>query len=65
LHSIILAIEEGNGKVSMTLLNRKDINLTLKNIREESALDYALKSGNLKMLGEITKRSAGLLWWKD
>ncbi|KAJ0418361.1 ankyrin repeat-containing domain protein [Aspergillus carlsbadensis] len=37
--ALMLAIEEGNDEVSMALMNRKDINLTLKNIREENALD--------------------------
>lgn len=40
----------------MTLLDRKDIDLTLEDERGESALDYALKSGNSKMLGEIRTR---------
>jgi ankyrin repeat protein len=57
--ALMLAIEEGNDEVSMALLNRKDINLTLRNIREESALDYALKSGNSKTLGEIRKGLTG------
>lgn len=54
----MLAIEKGNDEVSITLLNRKDVNLTLKDIIEESALDYALKSDNLKILREIRKRLA-------
>jgi ankyrin repeat protein len=57
--ALMLAIEQRNDKVSMALLIRKDINLTLENVREESAVGYALKSGNSKMLGEIRKRLAG------
>jgi ankyrin repeat protein len=57
--ALMLAIEQGNDEVSMALLSRKDINLSLENVREESAMDYALKSGNTKTLGEIRKRLAG------
>jgi ankyrin repeat protein len=57
--ALMLAIERGNDEVYMALLNRKDINLTLENVRQESAVDYALKSGNSKTLGEIKKRLAG------
>ena len=57
--ALMLAIEKGNAEVSMALLNRNDINLSLENVKEESALDYALKSDDLKILGEIRKRLAG------
>ncbi|KAL3468679.1 ankyrin repeat-containing domain protein [Aspergillus californicus] len=57
--ALMFAIERRNDEVSKALLNRKDINLTLENVREESALDYALKSGNSKTLGEIRERLAG------
>ena len=59
----MLAIEERNDEVSIALLNRKDINLTLEDVREESALDYALKSDNSKILGEIRKRLANINLW--
>ncbi len=57
--ALMLAIEEGNDEVSTALLKRKDINLTFEDVREKSALDYALKSGNTKTLGEIRKKLAG------
>lgn len=61
--TLMLAIEERNDEVSIALLNRKDINLTLEDVREESALDYALKSDNSKILGEIRKRLANINLW--
>jgi ankyrin repeat protein len=57
--ALMLAIERRNDEVSMALLNRKDINLTIESVKEESAVDYALKSGNSKTLGDIRKRLAG------
>ena len=56
--ALMLAIEDGNDEVSMALLNRNDINLTLEDVGRKSALDYALKSDNSKILGEIRKRLA-------
>ena len=56
----MLAIEERNDKVSISLLNRNNINLTLRDIREESVLDYILKLNNLKILKEIRKGLANI-----
>jgi ankyrin repeat protein len=54
--ALMLAIERRNDEVSMALLNRKDTNLTIGNVQEQSAVDYALKS---KTSGDIRKRLAG------
>ena len=56
--ALILAIEDRNDEVSMALLNRNNINLTLEDVGGKSVLDYILKSDNLKILGEIRKRLA-------
>lgn len=55
----MLAIEDGYDKGSMALLDREDINLTLRHIKGEIALDYALKSEDPRTLEEIRKRLAG------
>jgi hypothetical protein len=54
------AIERRNDKVSKALLNRKDVNLILYNVREESALYYVLKSGNSKDVGRDQKKVSQL-----
>ncbi|KAL4861225.1 ankyrin repeat-containing domain protein [Aspergillus spectabilis] len=53
--ALMFAIEQRNDEVSKVLLNRKDMNLILDNVREESALDYVLKSGNSKDVGRDQK----------
>jgi ankyrin repeat protein len=54
--ALMLAIEQRNDEVSMALLNRKDINLIIGNVQEQSAVDYALKSGKLKDIGRYQKK---------
>lgn len=39
--ALTIAIQEGNGELSMALLDRKEIDLTLTDIRGKRALDYA------------------------
>ncbi|OJJ51887.1 hypothetical protein ASPSYDRAFT_52862 [Aspergillus sydowii CBS 593.65] len=51
--------DAGPTALMLAITTRKDINLTFEYVKEESALDYALKSGNSKMLREIRKRLAG------
>ncbi|KAL2841297.1 hypothetical protein BJX68DRAFT_173137 [Aspergillus pseudodeflectus] len=57
----MLAIERRNDEVSMALLSRKDINLTIGNDQEQSAVDYALKSGKLKDIGRYQKKNPSFL----
>jgi ankyrin repeat protein len=56
--ALMIAIEKGNGGVSMALLDRKEIDLTLADVRGERALDYAQKSNDSRILGRIRQRLA-------
>lgn len=54
--ALMCAIEMENDEVSTALLDRKDINFTLENVRGESALEYARKLNQSKMLAEIRQK---------
>jgi ankyrin repeat protein len=56
--ALIIAIEAGSDEVSRALLDRKEIDLTLADVRGERALDYAQKSQDSMILGRIRQRLA-------
>ncbi|KAB8213339.1 ankyrin repeat-containing domain protein [Aspergillus novoparasiticus] len=56
--ALMLAIEEANDEVSMALLNRKEIDLTLTDAVGQKALDYALKSDDSRTLEILRNRLA-------
>ena len=56
--ALTITIQEGNGELSMALLDRKEIDLTLADVRGKRALDYAQKSNDSRTLERIRQRLA-------
>lgn len=56
--ALMIAIQERNGELSVALLDRKEIDLTLADVRGQRALDYAQKSNDSRTLERIRQRLA-------